>query len=278
MSRFDSKSPISPGTGLAPGSLRNQRNRQLNQRPRQTNDSASFANYLPPKQTNDSASFAKFLEQIDDKKDSGVNAIPTGGGGGGSNKNIAEQVLGFDTYAQALRLGYKPSELLAMVSNARQFDRGLDVDKFKTDLNRYEGFLDADGGVFKFPDDEGVERQFLSVSRPELSANAPEGIMGLLGALGGPFVDMLGSGLDFIGSGGVGGRILNTIQDKIEQGKGFLDNLNQPGTLGFRVRALTPEQRRRYDDMIMSKGISPFQAIELAEKVSMATGGIATLQ
>ena len=247
------------------------------QRPRQTNDSASFANYLPPKQTNDSASFAKFLEQIDDKKDSGVNAIPTGGGGGSSNRNIAEQVLGFDTYAQALKF-YKPSELLAMVNNANQFGRGINVDKFKTDLKRYEGFLDADGGVFKFPDDEGVERQFLSVSKPELSANAPEGIMGLLGALGGPFVDMLGSGLDFMGSGGVGGRILNTIQDKIEQGKGFLDNLNQPGTLGFRVRALTPEQRRRYDDMIMNKGISPFEAIEFAEKLSMATGGIATLQ
>ena len=259
--------PVSPGTGVSPGSLRtlNQKRRMQNNEPRKT--------------YSDSASFAKFLEEIDDKKDTGVNALPTsgGGGGGGSNRNIAEQVLGFDTYARALKF-YDPSELLAMVNNANQFGRGINVDKFKTDLDRYEGFLDADGGVFKFPDDEGVERQFLSVSKPELSANAPEGIMGLLGALGGPFVDMLGSGLDFIGSGGVGGRILNTIQDKIEQGKGFLDNLNQPGTLGFRVRALTPEQRRRYDDMIMSKGISPFQAIELAEKVSMATGGIATLQ
>ena len=265
MSRFDSKSPISPGTGLAPGSLRT-----LNQKRRMQNNE-------PQKTYSDSASFAKFLEQIDDKKDSGVNAIPTGGGGGSSNRNIAEQVLGFDTYARALKF-YDPSELLAMVNNANQFGRGINVDKFKTDLKRYEGFLDADGGVFKFPDDEGVERQFLSVSKPELSANAPEGIMGLLGALGGPFVDMLGSGLDFMGSGGVGGRILNTIQDKIEQGKGFLDNLNQPGTLGFRVRALTPEQRRRYDDMIMNKGISPFEAIEFAEKLSMATGGIATLQ
>ena len=257
--------PVSPGTGVSPGSLRtlNQKRRMQNNEPRKT--------------YSDSASFAKFLEEIDDKKDTGVNALPTsgGGGGGGSNRNIAEQVLGFDTYARALKF-YDPSELLAMVNNANQFGRGINVDKFKTDLDRYEGFLDAEGGVFKFPDDEGVERQFLNVSKPELSANAPEGIMGLLGALGGPFVDMLGSGLDFIGSGGVGGRILNTIQDKIEQGKGFLDNLNQPGTLGFRVRALTPEQRREYDRLVGQQGFTIPEALERV--TGMATGGIATLQ
>ena len=55
-----------------------------------------------------------------------------------------------------------------------------------------------------------------------------------------------------------------------------MDNLNQPGTLGFRVRGLTPEQRRFYDNLIMNQGVSPFQAIEQAEKKAM--GGIATLQ
>ena len=46
-------------------------------------------------------------------------------GGMGLAKNLAQQVLGFNTYSKALDLGYKPSELNNMVDTARGFDRGI---------------------------------------------------------------------------------------------------------------------------------------------------------
>ena len=188
---------------------------------------------------------------------------------GGSGSNIAQQVLG-PSYSKALSLGYQPSQLIDMVTNAQRFGRGINVDKFAEDLDRFEKF--EEGG----PGTKIDGQTFLNVQQPTLSANAPEGVMGLLGAMFGPFGEVASSGLEFLGSGGVGGRVLDAIQQKFNEGKDFFSNLNQPGTLGFRVRALNNEQRRFYDDLIMNQGVSPFQAIEQAEK--RATGGIATLQ
>ena len=188
---------------------------------------------------------------------------------GGSGSNIAQQVLG-PSYSKALSLGYQPSQLIDMVTNAQRFGRGIDVDKFAEDLDRFEKF--EEGG----PGTKIDGQTFFNVQQPTLSANPPEGVMGLLGAMFGPFGEMAASGLEFLGSGGVTGQVVDAIKQKIGEGKDFLSNLNQPGTLGFRVRALTPEQRRFYDDLIMNQGVSPFQAIEQAEK--RATGGIATLQ
>ena len=190
-------------------------------------------------------------------------------GSGGSGSNIAQQVLG-PSYSKALSLGYQPSQLIDMVTNAQRFGRGIDVDKFAEDLDRFEKF--EEGG----PGTKIDGQTFLNVQQPTLSANPPEGVMGLLGAMFGPFGEMAASGLEFLGAGGVTGQVVDAIKQKIGEGKDFLSNLNQPGTLGFRVRALTPEQRRFYDDLIMNQGVSPFQAIEQAEK--RATGGIATLQ
>ena len=188
---------------------------------------------------------------------------------GGSGSNIAQQVLG-PSYSKALSLGYQPSQLIDMVTNAQRFGRGIDVDKFAEDLDRFEKF--EEGG----PGTKIDGQTFLNVQQPTLSANPPEGVMGLLGAMFGPFGEMAASGLEFLGTGGVTGQVIDAIKQKVGEGKDFLSNLNQPGTLGFRVRALTPEQRRFYDDLIMNQGVSPFQAIEQAER--RATGGIATLQ
>ena len=188
---------------------------------------------------------------------------------GGSGSNIAQQVLG-PSYSKALSLGYQPSQLIDMVTNAQRFGRGIDVDKFAEDLDRFEKF--EEGG----PGTKIDGQTFLNVQQPTLSANPPEGVMGLLGAMFGPFGEMAASGLEFLGSGGVTGQVVDAIKQKIGEGKDFLSNLNQPGTLGFRVRALTPEQRRFYDTLTMSQGVSPFEAIEQAER--RATGGIATLQ
>tara|TARA_R100000234_G_C4955769_1_gene159462 strand:- start:18 stop:887 length:870 start_codon:yes stop_codon:yes gene_type:complete len=209
-----------------------------------------------------------------DQEIGGVNNLIAAGdqslfGSGGSGSNIAQQVLG-PSYSKALSLGYQPSQLIDMVTNAQRFGRGIDIDKFAEDLDRFEKF--EEGG----PGTKIDGQTFLNVQKPTLSANPPEGVMGLLGAMFGPFGEMAGEGLEFLGAGGVGGKVLDAIQQKFSEGKDFLSNLNQPGTLGFRVRALTPEQRRFYDTLTMSQGVSPFEAIEQAER--RATGGIATLQ
>jgi len=189
---------------------------------------------------------------------------------GSSNK--AQQILG-NNYARFLALGYKPSEIDAQLDRSLSYGRGIDVDKIEDQLNKFEQFNASDykdSGVAPMIDGE----QFLSVSRPEIYANPSEGLGGLLGDMFRPFADMAGDVMQGIGEGKVGAMgLFNQLKDKFSTS---MDNLNQPGTLGFRVRGLTPEQRRFYDNLIMNQGVSPFQAIEQAEKKAM--GGIATLQ
>ena len=80
-------------------------------------------------------------DMINKSQGTGVAAFnQTGQGGSGSaGSNIAQQILG-DSYSQALALGYKPSELIDMVTKAQGYNRGIDVDKFKTGLDRFEAF------------------------------------------------------------------------------------------------------------------------------------------
>ena len=299
MSRFSSGMAMSPGT-TATGGL-SERNRQISrQRQNQGFDPSGFSSIgadrskspqlikakgISPfksnvdvdkiindveqrkKQFSDSASFARFLDPI---KPTGVAAFEQPGGMGLA-KNLAQQVLGFDTYSKALNLGYKPSELNNMVDTARGFDRGINVDKFKTDLDRFEAFqMDGPGTQF---DGE----TFFSVSRPEITANPPEGVMGLLGAMFGPFADMASAGADFILGGGASGEILKGIQDKFNQGKDFVSRVTNPGDLSQRLNAAGPEAQRRYAMFMQQPGMTFQRAFEMATGQKFAQGGVANL-
>ena len=261
--------PVSPGTGVAPGSLRTS-NQKKRMQDRQTNDSASFANYLPP------------VDNSNNNNNSGIEAFnfnqnQSSGSGMNVATNLAQQVLG-DSYSQALSLGYKPSELMDMVTKAQGYNRGIDIDKFKTDLNRFQGFQEADGGIFKFddPQDDGstLSQQYLSVSRPELSANAPT-LAQLMGDIGGGIGDMMGAGADFIMGGGTMGRVLGGLKDKFAQGKNFVGELTNPGDIRGRVNALSDEQQRRYYQLLPTMTYQ--QAFEQASGQAFARGGITSL-
>ena len=219
--------------------------------------------------------FAK--NNINDGSASGIAGGTTNLGVGGSlpmtgGSNKAQQILG-NNYARFLALGYKPSEIDAQLDRSLSYGRGIDVDKIEDQLNKFEQFNASDfkeTGIAPMIDGQ----QFLNVSRPEIYANPSEGLGGLLGDMFRPFVDMAGDVMQGIGEGKVGAiGLLNQLKDKFSSS---IDNLNQPGTLGFRVGALTKAQRRLYDDLITNQGVNPFQAIEQAEKKAM--GGIATLQ
>mgnify|MGYP003139421286 CR=1 FL=1 len=191
------------------------------------------------------------------------------GSGGGSGSNIAQQVLG-DTYSQAIALGYNPSELINMVNTAQGFDRGIDLDKFKTDLKRFKDFQEGGTGT-------QIDGQtFLNVSRPVLSANEPEGVLGLLGAMFSPFADMAGAGADFILGGGTTGKILEGIKNQFNQGKDFVGEMINPGDITQRLNAAGPEARRKYA-LFLSQG-DPYQvAFQKATGQAFARGGVANL-
>ena len=201
---------------------------------------------------------------------SAATSFANPGGMPGATK--AQQILG-DNYGRFLALGVTPSEIDRQLERALAFGRGIEVGKIEHQLDKFEQFNRS-----KF-NETGIApliggQNFLSVSKPEIVANEPEGLLGLIGAIGGPFIDMIGDVAKAGAEGRVGAmNIFNELRDKVGD---FTTNLNQPGTLGFRIRALNNEQRRFYDDLIMNQGVSPFRAIEQAEK--RATGGIATLQ
>ena len=244
----------------------------LDSKPKQTNDSASFANFLPQKTTNDSASFANFIgNQQSGGDNSGIQAFQQtqqGGSGGGSGSNIAQQVLG-DAYGQAIALGYNPSELINMVTKAQSYNRGIDVDKFKTGLDRFEAF--QKGG----PGTQFDGQTFLSVSRPELTANAPT-LAQLLGDIGGGISDMVGAGADFVLGGGTTGAILQGIKNQFNQGKDFVGEMINPGDISQRLDAAGPEARRKYA-LFLSQG-DPYQvAFQKATGQAFAHGGVANL-
>jgi hypothetical protein len=289
LSSLGSKERRTP-TGLkSPTQMdRDRENRQLpdNSRPDFLSDLGGGVptGLKPPSQMDQSpfVSRAPSVDEIFAKNNIAEGTTNLGVGGslpmtGSSNK--AQQILG-NNYARFLALGYTPSEIDAQLDRSLSYGRGIDVGKIEDQLNKFEQFNASgfnESGVAPMIDGE----QFLSVSRPEIYANPSEGLGGLLSDMFRPFADMAGDVMQGIGEGKVGAMgLLNQLKDKfdssVDKGKSFLDNLNQPGTLGFRVGALTQAQRRVYDDLIMNQGVSPFQAIEQAEKKAM--GGITTLQ
>ena len=207
------------------------------------------------------------------------NKNQSSGSGMNVAANLAQQVLG-DSYSQALSLGYKPSELVDMVTNAQDYGRGIDIDKFKTDLNRFQGFKEANGGIFKFdePQDDGstISQQYLSVSRPELSANAPT-LAQLMGDIGGGIGDMFGAGADFIMGGGTMGNIISGLKDKFSQGKEFVKDFTNPMDIQGKLAAADSEVRRKYA-LYLSQGMPYQQAYQMATgQELMARGGISNL-
>jgi len=261
------------------------RGQTINRPPERTNAVRQVSSYLGEGQDfakqNQQSLFSGNQNNQQNNNNSGIQAFQQtqqGGSGGGSGSNIAQQVLG-DAYNQAIGLGYKPSELIDMIANAQAYGQGINVDKFKTDLDRYEGFLDADvpgGGVFKFEDDEGNMKQYLNVSRPEVTANPPEGVMGLLGAMFSPFADLAGAGAKFLLEGGATGKILGGLKDQFSKGKGFLGDVFNPGDIAQRLDAAGPEAKRKYA-MFMQQG-DPYQvAFQKATGQAFARGGVANL-
>jgi hypothetical protein len=185
-------------------------------------------------------------------------------------RNIAQQVLG-DSYNKAMGLGYQPSELIDMVNTAQSFGRGINVNKFSEDLDRFSAF--QQGG----PGTQIDGTTFLNVQRPTLSANPPEGVMGLIGALGGPFVDMLGDVAEAGAEGRVGAmNLLRNLSDKVKS-MPSIGELTNPGNIRARLDAAGPEAKRIYA-LKLSQGLPFQQAFEEATGEKFATGGIATLQ
>ena len=267
MSRFKSKTAISPGTTVTGGL--SDRNRQIN-RQRQNNATTQVSSFFqdPGMQKGFVGTESK-PSRSSGTESTGINRIPTFNTR--PPKNVAEQVLGFDAYSQALGLGYKPTELMDMIGKARDFGGGINVDKFKDDLNRFEAFqMDGPGTQY------GGET-FLSVSRPEISANPPEGITGLLGALFDPFVDMASAGADFMIGGGAGGEILEGLKNKFNVGKDFVSRMTNPGDLSQRLNAAGPEAQRLYAIFMQQPGMTYQRAFEMATGEAFAQGGVANL-
>jgi len=255
--------PVSPGTGVAPGSLRTS-NQKKRMQDRQTNDSASFANYLPP------------VDNSNNNNNSGIEAFnfnnaPGGGEGSGSYNatTAAQTMLGDNYYNKAMKF-MSPQELNDQIAKAQSYGRGIDLTQFKSNLDKFEGFQNANGEPFNF---EGT--QYLSVNDPMITANAPT-LAQLMGDIGGGIGDMMGAGADFIMGGGTMGKVLGGLKDKFAQGKNFVGDMMNPGNINERVNALSPEQRRIYT-MYMSQGMPYQQAFEQASGQAFAKGGITSL-
>ncbi len=255
--------PVSPGTGVAPGSLRTS-NQKKRMQDRQTNDSASFANYLPP------------VDNSNNNNNSGIEAFnfnnaPGGGEGSGSYNatTAAQTMLGDNYYNKAMKF-MSAEQLNDQIAKAQSYGRGIDLTQFKSNLDKFEGFQNANGEPFNF---EGT--QYLNVSDPMITANAPT-LAQLMGDIGGGIGDMMGAGADFIMGGGTMGRVLGGLKDKFAQGKNFVGDMMNPGNINERVNALSPEQRRIYT-MYMSQGMPYQQAFEQASGQAFARGGITSL-
>ena len=137
-------------------------------------------------------------------------------------------------------------------------------------LDRFEAF--QEGG----PGTQFDGQTFLSVSRPELTANAPT-LAQLLGDIGGGISNMVGAGADFILGGGTAGKILQGLQNKFNQGKDYVSGLTNPENLTQRLNAAGPEAQRKYALFMQQPGMTYQRAFEMATGQQFASGGITTL-
>ena len=240
------------------------RGQTISRPPGRTNAVSQVSSYLGEGQDfakqNQQSIFSGNQKNRQNDNNSGIQAFQQtqqGGSGGGSGSNIAQQVLG-DTYGQAIALGYNPSELINMVNTAQGFDRGINVDKFKTDLDRFKAFQEDETGT-------QIDGQtFFNVSRPVVSANSPEGVLGLLGAMFSPFADMAGAGADFVLGGGTTGAILQGIKNQFNQGRDFVGEMINPGDISQQLDAAGPEARRKYALFMQQPGMTYQKAFEMA--------------
>jgi len=185
------------------------------------------------------------------------------------NMSPAQSALG-GSYSQALQF-MKPSQLQNQFQKAQSFGRGVDIEKFKKDMDRYEAFQEAGGQPFQY---EG--QTYGNVQMPMLSANAPTTAQ-FFGDMAGGLSNLLGAAGEFVMGGGTLGNIIDATKQKFSQGKDFVQSAFNPGDINQRVANLTPEQRRAYM-MYMNQGMPYQRAFELASGgQKFAMGGIANL-
>ena len=198
--------------------------------------------------------------------------------GGMPGVGLAQQFLGNDTFNQAVALGMTPDQINTQLQKALAEGRGVNVEKFQKDLDKFQQFQESDfakGLSNTLPVIDG--KNVFSVSPLQITANPPEGIMGLLGSLFGPFAELGKAGAQFVLEGGATGKILSDLKDQYAKGKGFVGDLFDPGDLTARLDAYGPEAKRVYA-LKLSQGVPYQQAFEEATGEKFATGGIATLQ
>ena len=196
--------------------------------------------------------------------------------GGMPGVGLAQQFLGNDTFNQAVALGMTPDQINTQLQKALAEGRGVNVEKFQKDLDKFQQFQESDfakglSNTLPVIDDENV----FSVSPLQITANPPEGVMGLLGAIGGPFVDMIGD----VAKAGAEGRVgaMNLIRDFSDKVGEKVGELTNPNDIRARLDAAGPEAKRIYA-LKLSQGVPFQQAFEEATGQKFATGGIATLQ
>ena len=235
---------------------------------------------LPPSQRDTTG----FVSRSPSADDGGVNnlagsvAFVGANPGGMPGVDVARQFLGNDTYNQALAVGMKPDQINTQLQRALAEGRGINVEKFQKDLNKFQQFQESDfakGLSNKLPVIDG--ENVFSVSPLQITANPAEGVMGLIGSLAGPFVDMVGDVAAATAEGKTGAA--NIIRNLIE-GEGNLPSFGaifNPGDIAGRLNAAGPEAKRIYAQKLM-QGVPYQQAFEEATGEKFATGGIATLQ
>ena len=216
--------------------------------------------------------------------DGGVNNLAGSVAFGGANPGgmpgvgIAQQFLGSDTYNQALAAGMTPEQIDSQLQRALAEGRGVNVEKFQKDLDKFQQFQESDfakGLSNKLPVIDG--ENVFSVSPLQITANPGEGVMGLVSGLAGPFVDMIGDVAGATAEGKTG--VANIIRNLMD-GKSNLPSLGaifNPGDIAGRLNAAGPEAKRIYAQKLM-QGVPYQQAFEEATGEKFATGGIATLQ
>jgi len=184
------------------------------------------------------------------------------------NMSPAQSALG-GSYSQALQF-MKPSQLQNQFQKAQSFGRGVNLEKFKKDMDRYEAFQEAGGQPFQY---EG--QTYGNVQMPMLSANAPTTAQ-FFGDMAGGLSNLLGAAGEFVMGGGALGNIIDATKQKFSQGKDFVQSAFNPGDINNRVNNLPEAQRRDYF-MYLNQGMPYQRAFTLATGQNFAMGGIASL-
>ena len=133
--------------------------------------------------------------EVSSNNNSGIDAFNFNNAPGGSGSydatTAAQTTLGNDYYNKAMKF-MSPQELNDQIAKAQSYGRGINLTQFKSNLDKFEGFQNANGEPFNF---EGT--QYLSVNDPMITANVPT-LAQLMGDIGGGIGDMMGAGADLL--------------------------------------------------------------------------------